>query len=142
MHGVGLFVGMMLAVLGNKAVYAQSYGHGNHSGNLLPTMERVLQPTQKQQIRSLMQANQDKLKNLYAQVQAARQKLSNDLLAGNDTARDLQQLETTQNQLLAERVSLTQKIVSNLSPTQRQQLAQYKTQSQSLHNQQGSYFGS
>jgi Spy/CpxP family protein refolding chaperone len=116
---------------------AYGYGKGYGSDALLPRIVgRILQPAQKQQIHSLLAADKSNLKNLRAQVHAAQEKLNDDLLAGNDISSDLQQLETAQNQLLAERVSLEQKIVANLSPTQRQQISQFRTQWRSLHEQQ------
>lgn len=133
MYGLGLVFGVALALIGSGVAY--SYGKGDNA--LLPkVVGRILQPDQKQQIHSLLAADKSNLKNLRAQLRAAREKLNDDLLAGNDTSSDLQQLETAQNQLLTERVSLEQKMVAILTPTQRQKISQFRSQWRSLHDQQ------
>jgi Spy/CpxP family protein refolding chaperone len=134
--GYGVAGGLLAAALFSGAAYAHGFGHRH--GSLIPPI--VGRMVSHDQIRAIFEADKANLHNLHAQVRTAREQLENDLVAGNNTAADLQALETAQNNLLAERVKLAQQILATLSPTQRSQVLQFMTQWKSLRAQERQLF--
>jgi len=136
-YGSSLVIGLVMAALASGIAYGQGPGHGHGHGSLVPwIVHRMITP---EQMHSALAAEKTNLKTLYSQVHSARQQLSQDLVAGKDTTTDVANLETAQNNLLAEKVKLAQNILSNLTAAQRTQVAQFMTQlsamKQSQHQQ-------
>ncbi len=133
-YGSSLVIGLVVAALASGIAYGQGPGHGHGHGSLVPwIVHRMITP---QQMHSALAAEKGTLKTLYSQVHSARQQLSQDLVAGKDTTTDVANLETAQNNLLAEKVKLAQNILSNLTAAQRTQVAQFMTQLSSMKQSQ------
>jgi Spy/CpxP family protein refolding chaperone len=136
-YGLSVAGAMLAAALVSGAAYAHGFGHGGH-GMLVPPI--VGHMVSHDQMKTIFEANKTDLMNLHSQVRAARTQLENDLVAGNNTASDLQALQTAENNLLVERVKLAQQILATLTPAQRTQVSQFMTQWQSLRAQERQLF--
>jgi len=133
-YSSSIAIGLIMAALVTGVAYGAGKGHGHGHGSLVPwIVHRMLS---RQQIQSAVAGEKGNLKTLYSQVHAAKQQLSQDLVAGKDTTADVQALETAQNNLLVEKVKLAQNILSNLSATQRTQVSQFMTQLASMKQSQ------
>lgn len=130
--------GLLAAALLSGAAYAYGFGGGGHHHSLVPPI--VGSMVSHDQLRSIFEADKTNLHNLHSQARAAREQLETDLVAGKDTAADIQALQTAQNNLLTERVKLAQQVLANLSPAQRTQVSQFMTQWRSLKQQEWQLF--
>lgn len=116
--------------------YADGFGHGpgHHHGSFIPPIVR--QYVTHDQIKAAIAPNAAALKSAYGAVKTARQSLENDLIAGNSAVQaDVQALETAQNSLLQEKVTVAQAILANLSPAQRTQVGSFVTAYRAMEQQ-------
>ncbi len=135
-HGSGIVVGLLMAALVPGMASAQGFGHGpgrGHDGLVPPIARRMIS---REQMHAVMAADKANLKKLYTEAKAARHQLAQDLIAGKDTASDLQALGTAQNNLLAEKVKLAQTLLSKLSAAQRAQVSQFMAKWSSMEQSQ------
>jgi len=116
--------------------YAEGFGagHGHGHGSLVPWIVRRM--VTREQMRSAVAAEKPTLKKMHSEVRRARERLTQDLVAGKDTTADVQALETAQNNLLAEKVKLAQNILKNLSADQRKQVTEFTTKLRSMRKSQ------
>jgi hypothetical protein len=117
--------------------YADGFGHGHSHGHagLVPPIVREY--VTHEQFKAAFEPNAATLKSDYGAVKTARQQLENDLIAGNSGAvqTDVQTLQTAQNSLLQEKVTVAQAILANLNSTQRTQVASFVTAYRNLQQQ-------
>lgn len=133
-----MVIGIATAGLTTAGIaYAQGFGHGHGHGHggLVPPIVR--QYVTHDQFKAAYEANGAALKSDYSAVKTARQQLETDLIAGNSSAvqTDLQTLETAQNNLLQEKVTVAEAILVNLSSTQRTQVGNFVAAYRSLEEQ-------
>ncbi|HTY53572.1 MAG TPA: hypothetical protein VMB26_00145 [Candidatus Binataceae bacterium] len=130
--GASAVAGLALTALVSGMAYGQGggMGHGHGHGSLVPwIVHRMITP---EQMHAAVAGEKSNIKTLVAAVFTARQQLTQDLVAGKDTTTDVTNLETAQNNLLAEKVKIAQNILANLSSSQRTQVSQFLTQWSSL----------
>jgi hypothetical protein len=126
--------GLATAGLAYADGFGHGHGHGGHAG-LVPPIVR--QYVTHEQFKAAFEPNAATLKSDYGAVKTARQQLENDLIAGNSAAvqTDVQTLQTAQNSLLQEKVTVAQAILANLNSTQRTQVASFVTAYRNLQQQ-------
>ena len=136
-YASGLVMGLAITAIVSGIAYGAGTGHGHGHGSLVPWI--VHRMVTRDQMHAAVASEKSNLKTLYSAVHTARQQLTQDLVAGKDTTTDVTNLETAQNNLLAEKVKIAQNILSNLTSTQRTQVSQFMTQfsamKQSQHQQ-------
>jgi len=137
---LGGFLALGLATAGLAMAglaYADGFGHehGHVHGGLVPPIVR--QYVTHEQFKAAYEPNAATLKSDYGAVKTARQQLESDLIAGNSGAvqTDVQALETAQNSLLQEKVTVAQAILANLNATQRTQVASFVTAYRNMQQQ-------
>jgi hypothetical protein len=130
-----LVIGLASASLATVGVaYAQGFGHGRHHGDgLVPPI--IHQYVTHEQIQAVFQQYGPTLKSDGQAVREARQTLESDLLKGNSVTGDITALESAQSTLLQEKVTVAQAILSNLSSSQRSQVADFVTAYRALQQQ-------
>ena len=132
-----LVIGLATAGMATAGMaYADGFGHGGHGhGNLVPMIVRHY--VSHDQIQAAVAPNAATLKSDYSAVKSARETLENDLIANNSSAiqNDIQSLETAQNNLLQEKVTVAEAILANLSSSQRTQVGNFVTAYRSLEQQ-------
>jgi hypothetical protein len=133
-----LAIGLATAGLATAGLaYAEGFGHGHGHGHagLVPPIVR--QYVTHEQFKAAFEPNAATLKSDYGAVKTARQQLENDLIAGNSGAvqTDVQTLQTAQNSLLQEKVTVAQAILANLNSTQRTQVASFVAAYRNLQQQ-------
>lgn len=130
-------IGFATAGLATAGIaYAQGFGHGHgHHDSFLPPI--IHQYVTHEQIQAAISPNAATMKSDFSAVKSARQQLESDLIAGNSSAvqTDVQTLETAQNNLLQEKVTIAQAILANLSSTQRTQVGSFVTAYRSMEQQ-------
>jgi len=133
-YGSSLVAGLAITALVSGIAWGAGTGHGHGHGSLVPwIVHKMVTP---EQMHAAIAPEKGNLKTLFAAVRTAKQQLAQDLVAGKDVTTDVTNLETAQNNLLAEKVKIAQNILSNLSATQRTQVGQFMTQFSSLKQQQ------
>lgn len=136
-YASGLVMGLAVVAIVSGIAYGDGMGHGHGHGSLVPWI--VHRMVTRDQMHAAISSEKSNLKSLYSAVHTARQQLTQDLVAGKDTTADVTNLETAQNNLLAEKVKIAQNILSNLTSAQRTQVSQFMTQfsamKQSQHQQ-------
>ncbi|HUN58718.1 MAG TPA: hypothetical protein VMU41_11425 [Candidatus Binataceae bacterium] len=133
-----MVVGLATAGLATAGIaYAQGFGHGHGHGHggLVPMIVR--QYVTHDQFKAAYEANGAALKSDFSAVKTARQQLETDLIAGNSSAvqTDVQTLETAQNNLLQQKVTVAEAILANLSSSQRTQVGNFVTAYRSMEEQ-------
>ncbi|HEX4209323.1 MAG TPA: hypothetical protein VHY56_02945 [Candidatus Binataceae bacterium] len=117
--------------------YANGFGpeHGHGHRGLVPPIVR--QYVTQEQFKAAVEPNAATLKSDRAAVKTARQQLESDLIAGNSGAvqTDVQTLETAQNSLLQEKVTVAQAVLANLSSSQRTQVGNFVTAYRNIEQQ-------
>jgi len=131
----GFGIGLALALLVTGVAYGHEHGGHGHGGLLPPQIGAIMQPEQRQKLHALMATKGAALMGLHQQVHAAREKLVDDLIVGNDTTADQAALQQLHSQMLAEKVKLAQQQVATLTPEQRSQAAKFLSQLRALHEQ-------
>jgi Spy/CpxP family protein refolding chaperone len=127
--------GVLTAAVVSGAAYASRFGGAcERRHGLVPSI--VGRMVSHDQMKAIFQADKDNLRTLHSQVRAAREQLESDLIAGKNTSGDVQALETARNNMLAERVKLAQQVMASLTPEQRTKVAEFRTKSRTLHEQQ------
>jgi hypothetical protein len=135
-YGSSLLAGLAITALVSGIAYGAGTGHGHGHGSLVPwIVHRMVTP---EQMHAAIAPEKGNLKTLYSAVHTAKQQLTQDLVAGKDVTTDVTNLETAQNNLLAEKVKIAQSILSNLTTAQRNQVGQFMTQLSTLKQQQHS----
>jgi len=132
--GKGLMICLAITALAGTAS-ANGFGHGRGHGGLVPMIVRqYLTP---QQIQAALASSKGDMHSLHSAERTARQTLEDDLIAGNSGAiqTDIQALETAQNNLLQEKVTVGQALLANLSATQRTQVSQFVTAYRAMEQQ-------
>ncbi|MGA2408874.1 MAG: hypothetical protein ABSG46_00595 [Candidatus Binataceae bacterium] len=124
-----LVIGLATATITVAGIaYADGFGHGHHhgEGSLVPPIVR--QYVTHDQMKAAFAPNAAQLKSDYLAVKTARQTLESDLIAGNSNVpSDVQALQTAQNNLLQEKVTVAEAILANLSSSQRTQVGNFVT---------------
>jgi|HubBroStandDraft_1064217.scaffolds.fasta_scaffold441851_1 hypothetical protein len=132
-----MVIGLATAGLATAGVaYGEGFGHGHgHDRGLVPMI--VHQYVTHDQMKAAYEANGAALKSDFSAVKAARQQLETDLIAGNSSAvqTDVQTLQTAQNNLLQEKVTIAEAILANLSSSQRTQVGNFVTAYRSMEQQ-------
>lgn len=133
-YGLGLGAVMLATALIASAASAQAFGPRRFGGGIVPpAVFRMIPP---QQVHSIIAADKQNLMTLHQALRAAHEQLVQDLVNGKDTANDITALETARNNLLQEKVKLANQILSNLSSSQRTQLASFLQQWSTLQQTQ------
>ncbi|MGH8010984.1 MAG: hypothetical protein ACREQ4_00630 [Candidatus Binataceae bacterium] len=134
-------VGLVVA-LGSGATLADAYGYGHHGGWWGP-LRAVIQPSQRQQIHSMLSGEKQKMEALHQNVRNAKAALIIKLLSMDqnvDVSGELNNLEQAEDALLQERVNVAQQVRTVLSSQQRAQASQMWTKLQGLHQQEREIF--
>jgi len=134
LYGFAILIGALVAACISASAYAMGPGHRGRHDSLVPPIVRHM--VSKSQIQSVMASEKANLHNAFGAVKAARKQLEDDLIAGKDTASDLSALQTAENGLLSEKVTIAQKILANLTPAQRTQVGNFVTQYRTMNDQQ------
>ncbi|HYB89461.1 MAG TPA: hypothetical protein VEC38_00305 [Candidatus Binataceae bacterium] len=134
LYGWAIVIGLAIAAGVSATAYASGPGHHGGHGSLLPPIIRHM--VSKSQIKSVMASEKTNLHNAFGAVRSAKNQLEDDLIAGKDTAGDMSALQAAENSLLAEKVTIAQKILANLTPAQRTQVGSFVSQYRSLNDQQ------
>ena len=143
--------------LGTLPSYAQSHPGfrgpragmmGDGAGMTLPLLLRGAKLTadQKTQLHQIMANHRPAFQNLFGQLRAAQDQMSNKLFSTGavsepDVAPQLQQISTLRTQLAEEGLRVALEIRNILTPDQLANAAQLKTQMQSLRSQMRSLLG-
>ena len=131
-----LVIGLATGGLATAGIaYASGFGHGHGHGSFLPPI--IHQYITHEQMQAAISPNAATLKSDWSAVKTARQQLESDLIAGNSSAvqTDVQALETAQNNLLQEKVTVAEAVLANLSATQRTQVGSFVTAYRAMEQQ-------
>ncbi len=149
-------VGVVLFVVGlwNLPLYGQSRPgfHGRNEmaggpGMMLPLLLRGagLTADQKTQVRQIMANHRSSFRDLFSQLRAAQEQVSNEFLSAggvqeSDLAPQVQQISALRSQLAEENLKLALEIRGILTPEQLARVAQLKQQMDALRAQRKSLF--
>jgi Spy/CpxP family protein refolding chaperone len=128
-----MVIGVATAGLATAGIaYAQGFGgHGHHHGSFLPPI--VHQYVTHEQMHAVFQQYGPTLKSDMEAVKTARQTLETDLIAGSSNVpNDVTALQSAQNTLLQEKVTVAQAVLANLNSSQRTQVGNFVTAYRSM----------
>jgi hypothetical protein len=130
-YGSGLVIGLLTVVLGSGLAYGHGFGGHGHGGGgeseLMPPVVGMI--AGHSAIHSVMSADKANLQSLFSAEKTAHETLVQDLASGSSNVpTDLTNLQTAQNNLLAEKVKLAQQVYAGLSSTQKGQVSSFLTQ--------------
>jgi len=134
LYGSAIVIGLLIAGCISATAYAKGPGHRGGHDSLLPPIVRHM--VSKSHIHSVMASEKANLHSAFGAVRTAKKQLEDDLIAGKDPTGDLATLQGAQNSLLAEKVTVAQKILAKLTPAQRTQVGQFVTQYRSMNETQ------
>jgi len=140
---------LIAAGLLTASVYAQGRpGFHPRGGMSSPLMLRGLNLTddQKAQVKQIMANHRSTLHNLFSQLRAAQNDMSDKLLSptslqASDLTSDTQQISLLRNQIADESLKMTLEIRGVLTPDQLARAAQIRQQMQSMHSQMRNLWG-